>query len=133
MKLMEEHFKNEDQLLKKLIQETELEKPSFQFSNNVMEKINANESKVKYTPLLPKFWKIFIPILLVVSMGWLFFNPSSSFFQFNSSFDIIDSSNWELDLPNLSLSKTGMYAILFLGLFLFQIPYLKRLLDKHYS
>lgn len=132
MIVMEKHFKNEDQLLKKLIQESELEQPSLDFSKRVMEQITEQENKVVYTPLLPRYLKIFIVLLLVAAVGWLFFNPSSSIFAFGENQDFIATTDWTSFLPNVSLSKIEVYALLFLGLFLIQVPYLKRMLDRQY-
>jgi hypothetical protein len=129
---MEEQFNKQDELLKKLLKETPLDKPSPLFLQKVMQKVEATASKQAYQPLISKWGILAIVLSLMAGCLWLYFNPGSSLIDTNaiSWRDKIQFSN---PFENLKVSKTTVYAIGFMALFLLQIPILKRLIEKRYS
>lgn len=126
---MEEQFNKQDALLKKLLKETPLDKPSPLFLQKVMQKVEATTSKKAYQPLISKWGILAIVLSLLAGCLWLYFNPGSSLIDTNaiSWRDKIQFSN---PFENLKLSKTVLYAVGVMALFLVQIPFLKRIVEN---
>lgn len=120
-----------DKLVHQLINEAGLENPSAEFFSNVMDKIETQKASqsIAYKPLISvKMWMLLISIT-IVSIVLLMYFPiinSSSFFQFPSL------SSLSFKLPEIHLSKTAIYGIGFLSLFLIQIPFLKKQIDQRF-
>jgi hypothetical protein len=129
---MEEQFSNQDELVKKMIKGMPLEQPSSDFTQKVMQRVLKQAAKNIYRPLISKKAWWIIASMFFIGTLWLYYNPGTSIIN-------TDSIPWENKLTfknpleNLHLSKTAIYAIGFMALFLLQIPFLKRLLDKRYS
>ena len=126
---MEEQFKKEDRIIMELISEAGLEKPSMNFDNAVMEKIlNLETKSVVYRPLIsPKAW-IFIGLFVAAIIIYFVF------FTAGNESGILSSRLPEVnfDLPKFDIPSTFIYATLFLGLFLLQVPILKhKLIDRN--
>ena len=128
---MDKQSKREEDLLKKLVTDAGLDKPAEGFSADVMDKIlNSTEAKIRYTPLISKkvWW------LLAVAFGtlliFLYMNPSSS-----GSFFTLDlsSEGVKFSLPEFNFSRTLIYGTLFLSLFIFQVPLLKKYFEPKIS
>ena len=120
-----------DELAHQLINEAGLENPSADFFSNVMDKIEVKSvsQPIVYQPLISvKMWLLLISIT-IVSIVLLMYFPiinSSSFFQL-PSFNYLS-----FKLPEIHLSKTTIYGIGFLSLFLIQIPFLKKQIDQRF-
>lgn len=135
---METH-NNQEQLeafVKKYVKEIPLEEPSDDFTNQVMSKIEAQQSSLtKYVPLIG--WKIWSLVVLVLSA--LFFIPFQK--SENPIFDKVTLDIWiksvRDQLPNfsgLSVSDTTSYAFLFFAIMMvIQIYYLKNYFSKRYD
>lgn len=124
-----------DDLTRKVIQTTSLEKPSFDFTSNVMSEIDRIESttSITYVPLISKrVWLILsalvITALLVIALGDI--NVTTGWL---SEVGIERFYNFEISNPlsNISVPTTLVYAVGFFGLMLtIQIPLLKRYFDE---
>jgi len=125
-----------DELSKKVITASNLETPSLGFTANIMSNINVvtkqSESTI-YKPLISKkSWFIIAFIFIVICAYLLFGNTSESIGWFNDvDFSFVPSFNMANVLPEISFSKTVLYAIVVLTLMLFiQIPLLKKHFDN---
>ena len=125
---MDKQFKKEDQLLKDLISQAGLEQPGQDFKSNLMDLIEQKSAeKIRYKPLIGKKVWLFIAASLATIMVVIFLYPSKPFEKFGLSYnnDIINNI-----IPDMSASNTLVYGVLFLSLFIFQIPFLKKYLER---
>src|SRR5690606_30657516 len=119
-KRMEKQFR-EDQLTRRLMKDAGLERPSLNFSANVMKAIQAKQEVNVYKPLISSTgWIIFAGIFVLSVIG-LYITTSGfpTIPELNMDFNI----SW--NLPTIQLSQTMIFAISGLLLFLLQIPFLK--------
>jgi len=129
---MEEQSKKQDQIIKKLIVEAGTESPSPDFKLKLMEAIREKaEQKVVYKPLITrKTWigiaAVFIGIIVI---SVLF--PTTGLLSGLG----LEPSKFEtgISLPKPEFSKTFIYGVLFLSLFLFQVPFLKKYVEAKYQ
>jgi len=120
----------EEKFLAHLIKEADLESPSINFTTSVLQKIeakNAVSSQIQYTPLIPRWaWLLILTIIGVITVilyfGTFVETPISIFFSKINTLRPIDT-------PLPTVSKIALYAFCFLGLFMLQIPLLK----KHFA
>nr|WP_299215155.1 hypothetical protein [uncultured Allomuricauda sp.] len=119
----------------KIMDETILESPSSNFTDNIMSQITepALNDATQYKPLIHRNVLIFVLMVLVGITGYLasdFTLDNRAWFG-NGQIDLFFERI--LDWPQmLSSSKTTMYAVLFFGLlFLIQIPWLKRYFENN--
>jgi len=127
-----------DHLAKKVFDKATIESPSFDFTNTVMSQVNAlSERKLTaYTPLISKTSWFLISIGFLALIGYLFFGIETESTGWFSTLDFSVLSNNKMTnvLSGLAISKTFMYAIVFLGLMLcVQIPLLKHNFDKQFE
>jgi uncharacterized membrane protein (DUF485 family) len=127
-----------DDLSRKIIKESDVESPSFNFTNSVMKEIKAlNEGRTTvYKPLISKTSWFFISLsVLALVLYVLFFGTETEATRWMQSLDFSILSNFNTDiLPSFSYSKTFSYAILFFGLMIcIQIPLLKSQFDKRFD
>ena len=127
---MEKQFNKEDRLMKRLLNEAGTEKPSADFKNRIMMKVEARNTVIKpYEPLITRSgWWTIAAIVAVVMTGLFSLHSDISFtgyldFEFPHLFDV----------PKINLSRTMQYAIAFVALFFLQIPFLKRFMDREYQ
>lgn len=121
---MDKQSKREDDLLKKLVTDSGLERPSEGFQAAVMDKIlNSTEAKIRYTPLISAkgWWLLAISFTAVLIFLYMNSSGDGTFFTFDLSTDALSFS-----LPEFNFSSTLIYGILFLSLFIFQVPLLKK-------
>ena len=134
---MEEQFKNIDRLTRKLVKEAGTYKPSPDFLHNVMTTVNAKVADQKvYQPLISKkVWRI-ISILAIISLIALYFYPAtgnSYINEFNLAEKLSFNNPFTNPFAGITFSKTIIYGIGFLGLFLIQIPFLKSFMERRYQ
>lgn len=126
---MEEQFKEIDRITKKLVTEAGTDKPSAQFLETVMNAVSQEKVIQPYKPLISKTAWLFIGIGFFVMILALYSVPSGllSFLK-----EINFSANFRVKNPfsEVKITKTAVYGIVFLGLFLIEIPFLKRYLEK---
>ena len=132
-KVMEKESKNIDKITRSIIKDGGLHKPSANFFTNVMEAIEAQSvsPSVAYKPLISKTNWTLLFIFTAIVLVLLFIFPVFSETTIFSQLTIPEGFNFEINLPQIKLSKTTLYGIGFLSLFLIQIPILKRQLEKY--
>lgn len=128
---MEKQFNKQDSLVKEWMNELPMESPSPDFTSRVMERITAKATVTQYQPLISKRVWILIGILFVGALLWLYFNPSSEMIPAEAT-SFLEGFEWNNPLTEIRLPKTVVYAIGFMALFLLEIPFLKRIMDKAY-
>ena len=129
---MEKPSKKVDSYTESLIKEAGLQKPSADFFANVMNAVEAEKASqpIVYQSLISKQMWMVLSVVSIIVIGFLLLFPSSSETIVN-----LPSLNFEklsFHIPELHFSKITIYGIGFLGLFLIQIPFLKRQLNKSY-
>lgn len=117
----------EDLLVGRLIKEAGLEKPSSEFSANVMKVIVAKNNVRVYKPLISRNTWIILGMAVAIIPLFLYFNSVNL-----TPIIDIDWMNG-ISFPVFNLSKTTLYAFCFLTLFLFQVPALKHLWERQYG
>lgn len=127
--------KNLDQLSRKIMRQSSIEQPPFDFTQNVMAQIESLEhSKVTtYTPLISKRIWVFIALLFIVIFGLAVFGATEE----NTGWinylrlDIFSQFSIQNPLSNFKFSQTMFYALLLFAVMLcVQIPILKHYFDK---
>lgn len=124
-----------DELSKKVLLKTKVEQPSFDFTNNVMSKIESFSASgiTTYEPLISKRSWILMGIALMSICGFAFFG---TFDAKDSWLDALGLDRFlEFSIPNplsnLEFSNTVFYALLLFSIMLcIQIPILKTYYDK---
>ena len=135
----EQENKYLNSLSKKVMKNSAIESPSFNFTDAVMSRVNTlPESKaIIYKPLISKTaWLLIGCGVLAMVVYILSLGTKSEMPNWLQSLDFSALSNvsFNLDLPTVSISKTVVYSILFLGLMIcVQIPLLKNHFDKRFE
>ncbi|RMA57944.1 hypothetical protein [Ulvibacter antarcticus] len=126
---MEERYKKIDDISKKLIKEAGLQQPSTDFLTNVMSVVAQKAAKKIYKPLISKMAWVFIGLVVLLVSSVLFIVPLSHV-SFFGIFDAIEKVSIHNPFSEVKVSKITIYGLGFLGLFLVQIPFLKRHLNR---
>jgi hypothetical protein len=128
---MEEQFKNIDRLTEKLVKGAGIHKPSANFLSDVMSAVNKTAIKQEYKPLISRSTWIIIGTLFGTSFIALYFysSPELSILQ---DLNLFEKISFKIPVSEFQVPKTAVYAIGCLGLFLFQIPFLKNYLKTKY-
>lgn len=130
---MEEQFNNMDRLTKKYVKDAGVHKPSGDFLSNIMTAIEEKKSHANvYQPLISKRAWWIIGVVALASFVILFLYPTSSISYLNE-IDLTKNIAFENPFQDIKFSKTLVYGIGFLGLFLLQIPVLKRFSEQSYQ
>ncbi len=129
---MEEPYNKQDEILKKLIKEVPLEKPSLDFSKKVLQQIEMKKGNMAYRPLISKTAWTAIAAIFIFGIVWIYFNPASNMYDFATT-SFSEKINIKNPFEGFALSTTTAYAIGFMALFFLQIPFLKRILEKNHS
>ncbi len=136
---MEKHLdKKIEHVTDKLMKESSIEKPSFNFTDSVMQSVhNIKASHItEYKPLISKQGWIGIGLAFILIMYVIFTNSSSqeSGWLQTINFDRLFDFKFMDSLFSMSVSKTVMYTILLFGVMLLvQIPLLKNHFDKRFE
>lgn len=128
-----------DSFTKKMVKETPIEKPSVDFSSNVMDAINALEVKKatsKFEPLISKKVWLLISASIIASTVFLFKSGVHLNEGYLSKIDLSRLTNalsFETSY-NLNVSNTALYGFIFLAIMIpIQIGYLKNYHSKKMS
>ncbi|MBV1923991.1 MAG: hypothetical protein KUG68_08195 [Flavobacteriaceae bacterium] len=130
---MEKPFNNIEDSLYSLGENAGIKQPSPNFLSNVMEAVSKQSVEQKeYQPLISK--KVWYTLAAAIVIGIVLINifPSDST-GFLAQYSFTDYLNFNFSLPEFKVSKTMIYAIGFLSLFLLQIPFIKYYHNKNYS
>jgi len=123
----------------KVLKDTKLESPSFDFTDAVMSQVEAIQysKATRYKPLISK------PVWVVISIGFLSFvayllfqknTKSSSEWFTNIDFSIVFDNALTKLFSNLQFSNIFVYAMLLFAIMLcVQISWLKNYFDKRLS
>lgn len=122
---MEKPYNNEEELVKKMIKGLPLERPSSDFTQKVMQQVLRRSLKNSYQPLISKRAWLVIAMMFILGVLWLFYNPETSLID-SEALSWNDKLQFKNPFETIELSKTTVYAIGFMALFLLQIPFLKR-------
>ena len=127
--------KHLDDLSRKVMGKSTIERTSFDFTQTVMSEIEAlSRSRVTtYVPLISKrVWSIIL-IGFIAIFGFSFFESPSGNVSWLNGLNLDRFSGFELSslTPHINASQTVIYAVLLFGVMLcIQIPILKRYFDK---
>lgn len=131
---MENQFNREEEFIKRLLNETVIEKPSADFKAKIMMRIESKKVSVKeYTPLISETVWWLLTIVLAIAIGGFYFQFSEIDADFSGNFNFSGAGIPEINFPVIEFSRTTQYAVAFLALFFLQIPFLKRFLDRQYE
>ena len=127
--------KHIEKLIDKTMKHSELESPSTNFTNAVMDRVNALEkiSVTTYRPLFSKPMWIALFAIAVVIVSYIVFGAGVSESSWFDTIDlsVITETKLSNALSGFEVSKTVVYAIVFFGLMLFiQVPILKKYFDN---
>jgi hypothetical protein len=128
---MDKQSEKLDKLTHQLINDAGLENPSSDFFSNVMDEIENKTSSqpIVYQPLISlKMWLLLIALTIIVLALLQFFPGINS----GAIYQLPSLNNLSFKLPEIHLSKTAIYGIGFLSLFLIQIPFLKKQIDQRF-
>ena len=109
-----------------LVKEAGLEKPGPDFTDSIMSKITPKTASQVYRPLISKTAWIVIGLIAVAVSVFLLLVPMGTLAwggQLMDGLSLEAAPSWQPEL-----SKTTLYALGCLALFLVQIPFLKRLI-----
>ncbi|WP_405384990.1 hypothetical protein [Maribacter sp. LLG6340-A2] len=125
---------NNDKLLEKLVdkmmKDSPVESPSFDFTANVMSKVFKTNEAYLYKPLIPKsvFFIIFVSVILLFM--YAFINGEASTDSWVNHLNFTKAYS-KLSISFLSVSKETTYIIFAATLmFLVQITFLKKYFDN---
>jgi|SRR6185312_3231044 len=128
--------KNIQRLVEKMMLDSALEAPSFDFTSKVMSEVISMEKKksISYKPLISKRAWFMIFAAIAVFITWLIFTGYSAETQTNINFNFINAANILKVFSGFQLSSLTLY-ILLLGIILIflQIIFLKSYLDKRFE
>ncbi|WP_298236888.1 hypothetical protein [uncultured Algibacter sp.] len=119
-----------DNFAKKIIRNSVVETPSFNFTEDVMSRVSelSKSSVIAYEPLISKKSWIVIGVSLMVLVLYLLFGnqlETSNWFGM-LDFSVISNNAINNVFSGITISKTFGYAIIFFCLmFCIQIPFLK--------
>lgn len=126
-----EHTKhNWDSASKKVLNEAGLHKAPANFMPNIMEAIaKAGLEHIKYRPLISKKGWFIILMVVTAVLALIVLNVPIER-NYLEGVDLSVADKLKEAIGPIEFSKTVLYSIGFLGLFLIQLPFLKRLLDR---
>ena len=127
--------KHIEKLVDKAMKHSVLESPSADYTNVVMERVNAlgKISVTTYRPLFSKPMWIALFAIAVVMVSYIVFGAGVSESSWFDTIDlsVITETKLSNALSGFEVSKTVVYAIVFFGLMLFiQVPILKKYFDN---
>ncbi|MEL6812266.1 MAG: hypothetical protein AAFP76_13130 [Bacteroidota bacterium] len=123
---MEKPSKDIQEFTRKWVEEVGVEQPSPNFVNNVMKQIEMNTSMAKqYKPLVSKRTWLVVAAIVMAGIALVYIFPSSepAYLQAMLQEEI---PRIKSPFVGMEVSKTLVYGIGCLALFLIQIPFLKR-------
>jgi hypothetical protein len=127
-----------DAFTSKMVKESPVEKPSIDFSKNVMDAIYELETEKvvnQYEPLISKkVWALMAMVIVLISV-WLWKNTT---LQSSGLFAGIDLSNYthmiSIEIPNFTVSSVTLYAFVFLAIMVFfQIGFIKNYYNRRFD
>jgi len=130
--------KHLDDLSRKVIGESVIESPSFDFTQNVMSQVKAlaTSRATTYVPLISKRIWLFIGLCIAFMLGYVFFgssNTETTWLEHLKLNRYVDFTKIDA-FTNFNVSQTMLYITLVFAIMLaVQIPILKHQLDKRFK
>ncbi len=126
---MEQRSNRKDELMQKILKEAGTKKPSADFRKNVMLSIQAQLQPISpYKPLISKNgWIIISAIFILSILGLVIINMEKPLTLISG----LEFPTINFTIPKLNLSQWMLYGFASLSLFLIEIPFLKRWLERH--
>ena len=128
---MKENDKNVEQFIEKVMKETSLEMPSFDFTSKVMAQVALEQSKtITYKPLISKttWMALFTGIAAVLAYAFFGGSPEN---KLDINISAFFSERIPGFIPNLHFSDVTTYSVLIIAVMaLVQIQLLKHYFDK---
>ena len=91
--------------------------------------IKKTYQPIVYQPLISVKMSILLLLITIVSIVLFMYFP---IIYTTTLFQLPSFSSLSFDIPEISLSKTIIYGLGFLSLFLIQIPFLKKQIDQRF-
>ncbi|MBX2828021.1 MAG: hypothetical protein KTR22_07650 [Flavobacteriaceae bacterium] len=129
---MDQLSKKEEEILQKWADEVGLEAPSHDFTDRIMLAVQEKkEAKIVYKPLIGKSGWLMVAAVFIACIGLLYFFPIAEL-PFK---EVLAEKSSKLQNPfeGFEISKTALYSIGMLALFLIQLPFLKKYINQQYS
>ena len=128
---MKENDKNVEQFIEKVMKETSLETPSFDFTSKVMAQVALEQSKtIAYKPLISKTTWIALFTGIAAVLAYAFFGGSPEN-KLDINISAFFSERISGLIPNLHFSDVTTYSVLIIAVMaLVQIQLLKHYFDK---
>lgn len=131
--MKENEDKQLENLVEKAMRQSVLETPSFDFTTNLMLKVeNMKQSPTTiYQPLISKHMWFWIFTGFVAFVAYIIFITKPEASTWFSTIDILDTEKVSNMFNGIQLSRTVIYATIFFAVMLLvQIPLLKNYFDK---
>ena len=124
----EQHF---DELAKKVYKSTKLERPSLDFTSNVMARLEG-EKVTAYKPLISKLgWFAIITTLIGLSIYIFYVGSGESTILNNVDYSVLSDNKISEYLSSVTFSRILTYAVLFLGIAWFiQVKMINQYIEK---
>lgn len=130
---MEQSKHTWDTASRKVVNEAGLQKAPDDMLPNIMDAIaKAGLKHIQYKPLISKKSWVYMLLTLAAILTVIVLGVPVEKYYLNGV-DLSFTEKLSELVGTIKISKTALYSIGFLGLFLIQIPFLKRLMDKQYK
>ncbi len=131
---MKENVDNQlENLIKKAVKQSALESPSFDFTANLMLKVDIikQSATTTYQPLISKQMWFLIFTGFVAFVAYILFITKPEASKWFSAIDILNANKISNLFSGIHLSRTVLYSVVFFAvMLLIQIPLLKNYFDK---
>jgi hypothetical protein len=121
--------KSIERIVNKAMKSSQIEQPSFNFTEQVMSQVEAYETgKISYKPLISKkHWMIIATSIIVLTVILMFRETEHQPTYLSPLYNLLNSDFSYIRIPsNLNISNVFMYGILLFGLlFGIQVPLVK--------
>ena len=130
---MEKENKELKALIDKIMSNEHLEKPSLDFTDNIMSKVEvvSKSAPIVYKPLIPTYvWVAIIGAFLLL-VSYVYFKEPATSNVWLDRFNLIKNTKNPLGTLTLNFSKILTYAVVLFAVMLsIQIPLLKQYFNK---
>lgn len=130
---MESNDKKLEALVDKLMANDTLEKPSVNFTNQILNKLDIESNTIAYKPLIPKWFWIVIGIAVLLIVFYALFNheASSSSSKLSEFLNLSQIEFRPFQNVDFSFSKTLIYSMVVFSIMIgLQVPLLKSYINN---